>query len=55
MKQEIPVLADRAILLRVSTARNLDSKYVVDVIITLKKRWKDNSGKSMAIYDVDLD
>ena len=38
-----------------STVRNLDSKYVVDVIMTLKKRWKDNSGKSMAIYDVDLD
>ena len=39
----------------ISTVRNLDSKYVVDVIMTLKKRWKDNSGKSMAIYDVDLD
>ena len=38
-----------------STVRNLDSKYVADVIITLKKRWKDKSGKSMAIYDVDLD
>lgn len=39
----------------ISTARNLDSKYVADVIITLKKKWKDDSGKSMAIYDVDLD
>lgn len=39
----------------ISTIRNLDSKYVADVIITLKKKWKDRSGKSMAIYDVDLD
>jgi len=39
----------------ISTVRNLDSKYVADVIITLKKKWKDNSGRSMAIYDVDLD
>lgn len=39
----------------ISTVRNLDSKYVADVIITLKKKWKDHSGKSMAIYDVDLD
>lgn len=38
-----------------STVRNLDSKYAADIIITLKKRWKDHSGKSMAIYDVDLD
>lgn len=35
--------------------RNLDSKYMADVVITLKKKWKDKSGKSIAIYDVDLD
>ena len=39
----------------ISTVRNLDSKYAADIIITLKKKWKDQSGKSMAIYDVDLD
>jgi hypothetical protein len=39
----------------ISSARNLDSTYVADVIITLKKKWKDNSGKSIALYDVDLD
>ena len=38
-----------------STPRNLDSKHMADVVITLKKSWTDPSGKSMALYDVDLD
>ena len=38
-----------------SAPRNLDSKHMADVVITLKKIWNDPSGKSMALYDVDLD
>ena len=38
-----------------SAPRSLDSKHMADVVITLKKSWSDPSGKSMALYDVDLD
>lgn len=38
-----------------SAPRSLDSKHMADVVITLKKIWNDPSGKSMALYDVDLD
>ena len=48
-------LIDREEHEAISTVRNLDSKYVADIIISLKKKWKDPSGKSMALYDVDLD
>ena len=48
-------LADREEYEDISSVRNLESRYVGDVIITLKKKWKDKSGKSMGLYDVDLD
>jgi hypothetical protein len=38
-----------------SPIRNLDSKHVAEVTITLKEKWTDSAGKSMALYDVDLD
>jgi hypothetical protein len=34
---------------------NLDSKHIAEITLLLREKWTDPAGKSMAVYDVDLD